>query len=327
LAASAQAISRDGDYSVRVPADRYDELGTLARSFNRMLEQIEHRDAELAASRDVLEQRVIERTRELELEVAERRAAQAALTEQTEQLTRSNADLEQFAYVASHDLQEPLRMVASYTQLLAQSQQDRLGKDAKEYIGYAIDGATRMQNLISDLLRYSRLASEPTPLVALSPQDVLAAACKNLEVAARESGATITADPLPTVRGNKSQLVQLFQNLIGNALKFRGERPPIVHVSAAPRPDGCVEFSVQDNGVGFDPKYAAKIFIIFQRLHARGKYPGTGIGLAVCKKIVERHGGTIWVDSTPGVGTTFHFTLPQDDVATSACEEEVHDGG
>lgn len=324
LAASAQAISRDGDYAVRVPENRDDELGTLARSFNAMLEQIEHRDAELAASRDALEERVAERTRELELEIAERRQAQVALTEQTERLSRSNADLEQFAYVASHDLQEPLRMVASYTQLLAKGEQDRLRPEAKEYIAFAIDGATRMQSLISDLLRYSRLASEPTPLVPLEPEDLLATVRKNLEVAISENGAVVTADPLPVVRGNESQLVQLLQNLVANAIKFRGEQPPVVHVSAVSRGD-FIEFAVRDNGVGFDPKYAPKIFVIFQRLHARGKYPGTGIGLAVCKKIVERHGGTIWVESAPGAGTTFFFTLPRGDAAAVMREEEVRD--
>src|SRR5262249_30390430 len=156
-------------------------------------------------------------------------------TEQTERLTRSNADLEQFAYVASHDLQEPLRMVASYTQLLAKAEQERLRPEAKEYIAFAIDGATRMQSLISDLLRYSRLASEPTPLVPLEPASLLATVRKNLEIAIEENGALVTADPLPMVRGNESQLVQLFQNLIANAIKFRGERAPTVHVSAVSR--------------------------------------------------------------------------------------------
>lgn len=321
LAASAETISRDGDYSVRVATDGHDEIGTLGRSFNGMLEQIAHRDAALAASRDALEERVAERTQELEVEVAERRKAQASLLEQTAQLTRSNADLEQFAYVASHDLQEPLRMVASYTQLLAKSEENRLRPEAKEYIAFAIDGATRMQQLISDLLKYSRLASEPVPLVVLSAADVLTTAMKNLEVAIRESGAVVTVESLPSVRGDKSQLVQLFQNLVGNAIKFRGVAPPVVDVSATARGD-VVEFSVRDNGVGFDVKYAAKVFVIFQRLHARGKYPGTGIGLAVCKKIVERHGGTIWVESTQGVGTTFFFTLPSADAVTVVREEE-----
>jgi signal transduction histidine kinase len=311
LGEAARTISRSGDYSLRVPVERSDELGVLGASFNDMLEQIARRDGELETARATLERRVEERTR--------------ALQRQTDELTRSNADLEQFAYVASHDLQEPLRMVASYTQLLAEHAKDRLDRDAHEYIEYAVDGAVRMQSLISDLLAYSRVtrAGMKGPAL-LATDDVVDKARRNLQVAIAESGARVTQDPLPPIRGNPTQLVQLFQNLIGNAIKFRGERPPEVHVGAVRR-DDAVEFSVRDNGIGFDPKYAPKIFVIFRRLHARGKYPGTGIGLAVCKKIVEHHGGRIWVESAPGVGTTFFFTLsdqPKHDVTPK--EEDSH---
>jgi light-regulated signal transduction histidine kinase (bacteriophytochrome) len=218
-------------------------------------------------------------------------------------------------------------MVASYTQLLAETVKDDLGKDAKEYIDYAVDGAVRMQHLISDLLDYSRLTRAKAPFTSLAADDLVAYAVKNLQVAIAEGGARVLVDPLPAIRGNASQLIQLFQNLIANAIKFRSDRPPEVHVTAVRR-TGATEFVVRDNGIGFDPKYAAKIFVIFHRLHARGKYPGTGIGLAVCKRIVEHHGGKIWVDSTPGAGTTFHFTIADESVAatTSRIEEEAeHD--
>jgi light-regulated signal transduction histidine kinase (bacteriophytochrome) len=304
----ARAIARSRDYSLRVPVQRADEVGMLSASFNEMLEQIESRDIELQAARTLLERRVEERTR--------------ALQHQTEELTRSNADLEQFAYVASHDLQEPLRMVASYTQLLAETSRDKLDRDARQFIDYAVDGALRMQRLISDLLAYSRLGRGDIRMTDLELDDVMTQATKNLEVALAESGARIVCDRLPTVRGNASQLTQLFQNLIGNAIKFRGAEPPEVEVRVR-QTDGAYELAVRDNGIGFDPKYAAKIFVIFQRLHARGRYPGTGIGLAVCKKIVEHHGGRIWVESAPGRGTTFFFTVPDApiDIVTPTKEE------
>jgi len=296
----AQTIAQSGNYALRLPIGGADELATLGTSFNTMLQQIERRDAELAAARDALERRVDERTRELQ--------------RQTEELTRSNADLEQFAYVASHDLQEPLRMVASYTQLLADTTKHQLQKDAREYIDFAIDGAVRMQKLIADLLAYSRVGRTDLHPAPIATNETAAQAIANLQLAIADSGAKIVTDPLPPVIGHRSQLIQLFQNLIGNAIKFRGTAPPEIHVTAERR-DGAVEFAVRDNGIGFDPKYAPKIFVIFQRLHARGKYPGTGIGLAVCKRIVENHGGRIWVDSTPGKGTTFFFTIADEPLA------------
>jgi signal transduction histidine kinase len=235
--------------------------------------------------------------------------SQKTLEESISELARSNADLQQFAYVASHDLQEPLRMVASYTQLLARRYKDKLDSDADEFIGYAVDGASRMQRLINDLLAYSRVTSQGKVFERVDCNGLLEEVLSNLRVAVEESRAVVTHDPLPTVMADGGQLGQLFQNLIGNAIKFQGEEPPRVHVSAERRPNEWL-FSVRDNGIGVDPQYAERIFVIFQRLHNREEYPGTGIGLAICKKIVERHGGRIWVASQTGQGATFYFTLP-----------------
>lgn len=232
-----------------------------------------------------------------------------ALEESITELARSNADLQQFAYVASHDLKEPLRMVASYTQLLARRYKGKLDSDADEFIRYAVDGANRMQWLINDLLAYSRVTVQDKVFEEVDCNGVLEEVLSDLRVAVEESRAVVTHDSLPTVMADRVQLGQLFQNLIGNAIKFHGEEPPRVHVSAERQPDEWL-FSVRDNGVGLDPEYAERIFVIFQRLHNRGEYPGTGIGLAICKKIVERHGGRIWVVSQTGQGATFHFTLP-----------------
>jgi light-regulated signal transduction histidine kinase (bacteriophytochrome) len=226
--------------------------------------------------------------------------------------------------VASHDLQEPLRMVASYTQLLAETCEGKLGADADSYIRYAVDGATRMQKLITDLLHYSRVGRDGRELVPVDCRTVVEQALANLEIVIRESGARVTTDELPTLAGDASPLTQLFQNRLGNALKFRAGAAPEVHVGVERR-DGQVVFSVHDNGIGFDRKYAEKIFVIFQRLHGRSAhYPGTGIGLAVCKRIVERHGGRIWAESTPGEGATFYFTIPEKQPATEP-QEEVPD--
>jgi signal transduction histidine kinase len=233
--------------------------------------------------------------------------AQHNLEHSVAELGRSNADLQQFAYVASHDLQEPLRMVSSYTQLLARRYKGKLDPDADEFIAFAVDGATRMQQLIQDLLAYSRVSTGGRQFKPTSAETALGYALDNLRYVMKESGAVVTHDPLPTVMGDQKQLEQLFQNLLSNAIKFRGHEPPRIHVSA--RTDANWLFSIRDNGIGLDPQYGDRIFVIFQRLHNRQEYSGTGIGLAICKKIVERHGGRIWVESEPGKGATFHFTL------------------
>ncbi|MCE3221897.1 MAG: putative Sensor histidine kinase with region [Nitrospira sp.] len=234
--------------------------------------------------------------------------AQHELEQSVVELGRSNADLQQFAYVASHDLQEPLRMVSSYTQLLARRYKGKLDADADEFIAFAVNGANRMQRLIQDLLAYSRVSRGSRQGELTSVEAALNYALDNLRNAAHESGAMVTHDPLPTVTGDEKQLAQLLQNLLSNALKFRGPEPPRIHVSAE-RVDEEWLFSIRDNGIGLDPQYADRIFVIFQRLHNRQDYPGTGIGLAICKKIVERHGGRIWVASEPGKGATFYFTI------------------
>ncbi len=243
-------------------------------------------------------------------DVTEQKRAQQELARKVEELARSNAELEQFAYVASHDLQEPLRMVASFTQLLAHRYKGKLDADADEFIGFAVDGATRMQQLIQDLLSYSRLTTKGKAL-NLTPAEVACnSAVENLQASIKESNAQVSVGSLPGIFADATQLTQLFQNLIGNAIKYRNERRPEIRVAARPNGNEWT-FSVQDNGIGIEPQYSERIFQMFQRLHTRAEYSGTGIGLAVCRKIVERHGGKIWVESKPGHGSTFLFTIPR----------------
>jgi len=241
--------------------------------------------------------------------VAERRREHAVLELQAAELARSNAELEQFAHVASHDLQEPLRTVTNFVQLLARRYRGRLDAEADEFVQYIVDGTTRMARLIEDVLDFSRAGTSDRPMRPIDTGDSVAKAVANLDLSIRGSGAVVRHDGLPTVNGDPTQLTQLFQNLIGNAIKFRGPDPPEVHVSAALRGRDWV-FSVRDNGIGIEPQYAQRIFVIFQRLHGRNEYPGTGIGLSICQRIVARHGGRIWVESEPGRGSTFYFTLP-----------------
>ncbi len=266
---------------------------------------------------------------ELEIKVQERTAE---LQKLNEDLKRSNQELEQFAYVASHDLQEPLRTVTSYTQLLEKEYQHRLDDSAQEYLAYIVDGAKRMQQLIQDLLAYSRVGTCTQEFVLVDCNMALSLALSNLHVAIAESQAIITHDPLPKLLADKTQMVQLFQNLVGNAIKFCPKEPPKIHIGALRRDGGTGEVArefltpnspfpipdsqwliwVQDNGIGIKSRYLERIFEVFRRLHTRREFPGTGIGLAICKKIVERHGGCIWAESEPGVGTVFYFTLNTD---------------
>ncbi len=240
--------------------------------------------------------------------ITERKRAEQVLRQTAEDLTRSNKDLEQFAYVASHDLREPLRMVTGFMGLLKDRCQGKLDAKADEYIFFASDAAMRMQGLINDLLVYSRAGrgevTERTDVGA-----VLDGVLRTLSVSIAESAAVITHDPLPTIASSPLELAQVFQNLIGNAITFKAERKTEIHVGARRQPGGW-QFTVRDNGIGIDPQFADRIFMIFQRLHTREQYPGTGIGLAICKKIVERHGGRIWVESQLGSGSTFCFTIP-----------------
>ncbi len=274
-------------------------------------------EEELRRAHDELDARVRQRTKELmeankalQNEIAERGRAEDSLKEAVVNLEHSNRELEQFAYIASHDLQEPLRTVASYVELLGLRYKGKLDEKADRYITFAVEGANRMSALINDLLAYSRAGTTGTVIGAVNTSSLLTRATAGLRRAIKESGTLITADDLPVVQGDETQLARLFQNLIGNAIKFRKPGvPPRIRVSAEQN-NGHWVFGVQDNGIGIERRFYDRIFTIFQRLHTREEYPGTGVGLAICKRIVERHGGRIWVESKPGEGSTFYFTLP-----------------
>lgn len=277
-----------GRLGVKVDVKSHDELGRLAGSFNAMSVDLKESTEELRALTDTLEKRVADRTKEL---------------------ARSNAELEQFAYVASHDLQEPLRAVASYAELLEMKYGETMDERAHKYLGHMIGGVDRMRALINDLLDYSRVGTRGKEFLPTSMEDVLAYAAGSLEKALEESGAVLAHGPLPEIDADESQMRQLLQNLLGNAIKFRGETVPEIRVTATLE-DGEWLFSVKDNGIGIEEKYAGRVFEIFQRLQSRREYSGTGIGLSICRRIVERHGGKIWVESEPGKGADFRFTLP-----------------
>ena len=242
------------------------------------------------------------------IDVTERKQMEERLKQITDEMQCSNTELEQFAYVISHDLQEPLRMVSSYTQLLSKRYRNKLDDDADEFIAYAVDGAKRMQTLLHDLLEYSRVGTRGKPFSLVNCEHIVEQAMANLKIAIEECGASVSYDVLPTIMGDEGQLVRLFQNLIGNAIKFRQEEAPQVYISAQRRKN-MVTFSVKDNGIGIDREHSQSIFEIFRRLHTKEEYPGTGMGLAICKKIVERHGGHISVQSQLGQGSTFYFSV------------------
>jgi signal transduction histidine kinase len=283
-----------GNLDHKIATAGRDEIGDLARAFDNMTEELK----QTLVSRD-----------DLIKEAAERKRAQEELNKTLAELKRSNEELERFAYVASHDLQEPLRMVASYVQLLERRYKDKLDLDANDFINFAVDGAGRMQNLINDLLAYSRVGSRAKPWQPVKLEEALQVALTNLEVAIQESGAEVTHGPLPIVMADEGQIIQVFQNLISNALKFHGNETPRVHISAQHKDTAWI-ICVADNGIGIEPQYFDRIFVIFQRLHGQ-EYPGTGAGLSIAKRIVERHGGHIWVESQPGRGSKFYFSLPE----------------
>lgn len=278
-----------GDLAYRIEIVHHDEIGQVAVAFNQMA-------AELEELYESLEQKIAERTEQLQA--------------QSTELARSNAELAQFAYVASHDLQEPLRMITGYLQLLERRYKGKLDNEADEFITFAVDGATRMQQLIRDLLAYSRVGMRHQAMHPVDCQVILKGVLNNLQMAIQESKAVITFDPLPTLLADPTHIGQLFQNLVANAIKFRSERTPQIHIGVH-RTLQSKEwlFSVSDNGIGIAADDLERIFAIFQRLHTRHEYPGTGIGLAICKKIIDRHGGRIWAESAVGQGTTFYFTI------------------
>jgi signal transduction histidine kinase len=278
------AVLGRGQLTHTLQVSGQDEFATLARTLNTMAAQL-HAD------------------------IAQREHAQAQLQQYTQELARSNADLEQFAYTASHDLQEPLRAISGCLQLLKQRYTGQLDAYATELMQHAVDGAMRLQTLIQDLLAYTRLSTGSTSFAPVICAVVLDQTLAHLHTAIEKSGAIISHDPLPTVQADATQLLQLFRHLLGNALKFRSEEPLTIHIGAEHQ-EGAWMFSVRDNGIGLAARHAERIFFIFQRLHTRRHYPGTGMGLALCKKIVERHGGRIWVQSEVGKGATFYFTIP-----------------
>ena len=324
--ALAGATVQNLEFVCRRPSDEEDSTWQASA---RPLYDEGHIDGAVSVFSDVTRERRM--MRDLASSAEALRLREERLRASNQELERSNAELQQFAYVASHDLQEPLRTITSYTQLLRRRYQGTLDADADTFIGYAVEGAARMQTLIQDLLAYSRVGARAQELAPTSLGAVVDGACANLRAAVEERGATVTYDDLPTIAADPGTLGQLFQNLIGNALKFCPPgRTPHITISARlqdredgknredgqdredreDREDRMWAISVQDNGIGLDPAYKERVFVIFQRLHTREEYPGTGIGLAICKRIVERHGGRIWVESQPGEGTTFTFTLP-----------------
>jgi PAS domain S-box-containing protein len=245
------------------------------------------------------------------VDITESKQAEERIRQYAADLEKSNRDLQHFAYVASHDLQEPLRMIRGFLELLARRYEQKLDATAQEYIGYAVDGATRMQNLIRGLLAYSRVGTRGKSFAPVDSEMAFNQALLNLQVALRETGASVTHGSMPVVVADDTQLTQLFQNLIGNAVKFRSPESPQIHVSVGDKKD-VWQFAVKDNGIGFNLQHAERIFQMFQRLHGPAKYPGTGIGLAICKRIIERHGGQIWAESEPEKGATFYFSIPKE---------------
>ena len=321
LAETAGHVSVHHDYTVRAEKESDDEIGVLVDGFNVMLEQIQEQDASLREARDELESRVKDRTRELEGEVLERRRAEESLRRTASELARSNSELEQFAYAASHDLQEPLRKVQAFGDRLSKKYSDAIGDQGVDYLHRMQNAAGRMQTLISDLLDFSRVTTKAQPFSSVDLGAIVEEVVNDLEVRIEKSGGRVEVGELPTILADPTQMRQLFQNLIGNGLKYcREVRPPVIQVRAEAlngdaAPDGSSaapwwQVEVWDNGIGFDEKYAERIFGVFQRLHGRSEFEGSGIGLAICRKIVERHGGEISAHSAENEGAVFTVRLP-----------------
>ena len=289
--------------SIALIASR-DMEGDYTQCLSAVSDITEYKRAEeiIRISYDEMEKRVQQRTHELK-NITEK------LARSNEKLARSNTELRDFVYAASHDLQEPLRVIAGFANLLAKRYKGKLDEKADNYVGFITDGVESMYGVIKDLLEYSRIETTSKSFKSTDSSKALNQAISNLKASVEESGTEITVDALPAIMADDSQIVRLFQNLISNAIKFRSKEPPKIHISAAEVENGWL-FSVQDNGIGIDPQYGKRIFVIFQRLHTREEYPGTGLGLTICARIVERHGGTIWVESGIGKGSTFFFTIP-----------------
>jgi signal transduction histidine kinase len=283
LAKAASAVSTAGDYSLRVDKTSEDELGTLVDQFNNMLDQVRQRDQEVKTAKLLAENHA-------------------------QDLARSNMELQQFAYIASHDLQEPLRTISNMVTLLEGRLGNQLDEDSKEYMRFIVNGAGRMHNLIKDLLEYSRVGTEQRRFEVIDSNEILELALMNLRAEIENSSASVTSAKLPVISANSSQLLRMFQNLIANAIKYRAKDSPRVHVSSTEKGDHWI-FSVEDNGIGIKPEYHGRIFEIFRRLHRQEEYSGTGVGLSICKKIAERHGGSVWVKSDGTTGSTFFFSV------------------
>jgi signal transduction histidine kinase len=323
LAMTARAVSANKNYSLRAVKQSNDELGELIDGFNDMLAQIQVRDSELEQGRNYLEHRVQERTKELQQEITERKQAEERLKATASRLEHSNRELQDFAYVASHDLQEPLRKVQAFGDRLKAACSNNLGAEGRDYMERMQAAAKRMQILIDDLLTFSHVTTKANPFEQADLNKIVGEVLSDLEVRIQQTNGQVDLGALPTLDADPLQMRQMFQNLIGNALKFHQEgRPPIVKIRSQPaRPageeyagneqtNGLCQITVEDNGIGFDEKYLDRIFVLFQRLHGRTAYEGTGIGLAICRKIADRHGGGITARSTPGEGSTFIITLP-----------------
>ncbi len=309
-------IRTENDLKAQIKIESNDEVGELGSAFNKLISDLNKVQNKIKKYNIKLKEKVNERTielkeinKKLKVDIIYRKKIESELHEYSKELTRSNKELEQFAYIASHDLQEPLRMVTSYLHLLKRRYHDLLDPEADEFIDFAVDGAIRMQQLINDLLLYSRVNKQRVHLVDIEMETIFSKVMLNLKIAINESKAKITHDKLPIIKSDQRQMIQLLQNLIANSIKFKSEKPPKIHIGVHKK-EGNWLFHIKDNGIGIDMKQNERIFEIFHRLHREDHLKGTGIGLAICKKITTQLGGRIWLDSKPGKGSTFYFTIP-----------------